>query len=262
MTTTPTAAIGLAFLALLALQTEPPAVPGSRMQEAVEIPLRLEAGRMVIPARAADGTELAFLVSTGSAVTVLSASGAAKIGGQAVTIGGLPVNMDNAQTLDDADLTVKGRVMDGLVSNNTLNAFDILFDVPGGRLVLKPFGRSVAWPGMTLSDPVTLRIYHGVVAALDVEIDGTPYPAMLELGAPALLVNEAVLRENRITEGTAALGLGSTVFENLPIEGSDHPSIPRFSPNGDGFVIVGAPPAWACAISLSWVHRELRTCVR
>jgi hypothetical protein len=228
----------------------------------VEIPLHLEDGRMVIPAHAADGTELAFLVSTGAPVTVLSASGAAKLGSQRVTIGGLPVNLDNARTVDDADLTVNGRALDGWVGNNTLNQFDILFDVPGGRLVLKPFGRSVAWPGMTLSEPVRLRIYHGVVAALDVEIDGTAYPAMLELGAPALLANEAVLQENRITDGTATLGLGSSVFEGLPIQVSEHPSIQRFSPNGDGFVIVGAPPAWECAISLSWVHRELRTCVR
>lgn len=217
---------------------------------------------MVIPAVAADGTELTFLVSTGSSVTVLSQSGAAKIGDGGATMGGLPINMQNAQTIADADLTVDGTVMDGLVSNNTLNEFDILFDVPGGRLVLQPFGRTVEWPGMTLSDPVPLRIFHGVVAALDVVIDGTTYPAMLELGASSLLANEAVFQENQIAGGTADLTLGAVTFTDLPIEASDNPVISRFSPNGDGFVIVGAPPALDCAISLSWVHREMRTCIR
>ena len=35
-----------------------------------------------------------------------------------------------------------------------------------------------------------------------------------------------------------------------------------WDPNGKGFVLVGAPIAFDCAISLSWVHQEMRTCVR
>lgn len=231
-------------------------------QEATEIPLSSRGGRMVVPVLAADGTELTFLVSTGSAVTVLSESAAAGVRDQALTMGGLPVNMEHSETVPDASLTVDGVVLDGLVSNNTLNEYDVLFDVPGGRMVLKPFGRAVEWPGMKLSEPVRLRVYHGVVLALDLEIDGTPYPAMLELGAPSLLVNQAVLDENHITDGRADLRLGATLFTDLPIEVSDHPSIVRFSPNGDGFVVVGAAPAMDCAIAISWVHREMRTCVR
>lgn len=252
MTTMPLAALAALLLTLPAPQTTAP----------VEIPLSVQAGRLVIPVQAADGTPLRFLVSLGSAVTVLSESGAAKVGEGVPTMGGLALNMEGSRTLPDASLTVDGVVMDGLVSSSTLNEFDILFDVPGGRMVLKPFGRQVSWPGVELSDPVTLRIYHGLVVALDVEVEGTPYPAMLELGAPALLVNEAVLSENHITDGRAALTLGSVTLAGVPIEKSDHPSIERFSPNGDGFVIVGAAAARDCAMALSWVHRELRTCVR
>jgi hypothetical protein len=231
--------------------------------ESVEVPLEVRGGRMVIPAHTADGTELRFLVSTGSAVTVLSESGAARIGDQGVTLAGAPVNMENRQIISDSRLTVDGAVMDGLVSNNTLNEFDVLFDVPGGRLVLKPFGRAVEWPGMELSDPIRLRVYHGVVLALDLELDGRAYPAMLELGSPSLLVNQAVLDETGATDGSAGtLTLGGTSFPDVPVELSDHPSIERFSPNGDGFVIVGTPPALTCPVAISWVHREMRTCVR
>jgi len=230
---------------------------------AFEAPLGVRAGRMVVEAHAADGTQLQLLVSTGSAVTVLSESGAAKIGDGPVTLGGAPVNLQDRQIISDARLTVDGTVMDGLVSNNTLNEFDVLFDVPGGRLVLKPFGRSVEWPGMELSDPIRLRVYHGVVLALDLELDGHVYPAMLELGAPSLLVNQAVLDETGLTDGAAeTLKLGGTSFPDVPVELSDHPIIQRFSPNGDAFVIVGTPPALACPVAISWVHREMRTCVR
>jgi hypothetical protein len=230
---------------------------------AAEVPLEVRGGRMVVSARAADGAELRFLVSTGSAVTVLSKSGAGKIGDQGVTLGGAPVNMENRETVPDDQLTVDGIVMDGLVSNNTLNGFDVLFDAPGGRMVLKPFGRAVEWPGMELSEAIRLRVYHGVVLALDLEVNGRPYPAMLELGAPSLLVNQAVLDEAGVTDGAVAtLGLGPTSFRDVPVELSDHPIIQRFSPRGDGFVIVGTPPALECPVAISWVHREMRTCVR
>lgn len=262
MKTTRPVALATTLFAFFGIQAGTPATAVAQAGNAVEIPLSTRAGRMVVPVRAADGSELLFLVSTGSAVTVLSESGAAKIGDGGATMGGLAINMDGAQTLPDDRLTVDGMVMDGLVSNSTLNEYDILFDVPGGRLVLKPFGRAVEWPGMHLSDPVTLRIYHGVVVALDVQINGSPYQAMLELGAPALLANEALLEQTGITDGLADLTLGSVTLDGLPIELSDHPSIGRFTSPGEGFVIIGGPPVQNCAISLSWVHRELRTCVR
>lgn len=231
-------------------------------QNVTQVPLSTHGGRMVVPVEAADGTHLEFLISTGSAVTVLSESASAKVGDQDLTLGGLPVNRDGMQTIADASLRVDGKQMDGLVSTNTLNDYDVLFDVPNGHMLLKPFGKTVEWPGVQLSDPVRLRVYHGIVLALDVEVDGTTYPAMLELGAPTLLSNKAVLEENHITDAKADLRLGATTLPGLPIQVSDHPSIARFSPNGDGFVLVGAAPAMTCAIAVSWVHREMRTCVR
>lgn len=249
--------------ALLAATTVAPAEAQVNSKDAVEIPLEVRQGRMVVPVRAADGTDLTFLVSTGTAVTVLAQSVADRLGDQAMTLGGVTLNMEGRQTIPDDRLTFGDLVVDGMVGNNTLNNFDNLFDVPGGRLVLKPFGRSVMWPDMKLSDPVRLRILHGVVIGLDVEVNGKPYPAMLELGAQSLLVNQSVLDEGGITGRTAKeLRLGSSTFRDVPIQLSDNPVIGRFSPSGAGFVLVGAPPVWDCAISVSWVHQELRTCVR
>jgi len=246
-----------------ALLTSAAGVPAvAQTRGPVEVPLQLRSGRMVVPVRAADGTELTFLLTTGSAVTVLSESAARRVGDQALTLGGVPLNLDDRQTLPDGRLTFDGFSADGMVGNNTLNAFDELFDVPGGRLILKPFGRSVEWPGMKLSEPIRLRILHGVVISMDVEVDGRPYPAMLEMGAPSLLVNQAVLDEGGITGKTvAALELGPSTFHDVPIRLSDNPIIGRFSPNGAGFVLVGAPVVWDCAVSVSWVHQEMRTCV-
>lgn len=253
---------GVGLVALLFTTLSMAAAPAwARAQEVVEVPLEVLGGRMVVQARADDGTELRFLVTTGSSVTVLSESGAARIGGQGVSMGSVPVNMDGRQTVPDDGLTVDGVVMDGLVSNNTLNRFDALFDAQGGRLLLKPFGRAVEWPGFALSDPVRLRVFHGVVLGLDVEVGGKSYPAMLELGASSLLVNQAVLDGGTFDDGTADLRLGKRLFEDVPIKLSDNPVIARFSPNGDGFVLVGVAPALECAVAVSWIHRELRTCV-
>jgi hypothetical protein len=227
----------------------------------VEVPLSLREGHMVVPVSAPDGTRLNFLVSTGTAVTVLSESAATRIGVGAPTLGGVTLDMEGHQTLPDARLTFGAFKADGMVGNNTLNQFDNLFDVPGGRLVLKPFGRAVEWPGMTLSDPIRLRILHGVVPTLDVEVNGTTFAAFLELGAQKLLVNQAVLDQARVAGGTAALALGASAFHDVPIELSDNPIIARFTAPENGFVIVGAPLVWHCAVSVSWVHQELRTCV-
>jgi hypothetical protein len=207
---------------------------------------------------------LEFLVGTGSVVTVFSESGAKRIGDHTdLTMGGVSVATDGAQTLPDEEFTVAGKIFDGLVSSNTLNRYDVLFDAPGGRLVLQAIGRSVEWPGMTMSDPVPLRIFHAAIVSLDVELNGKTYPAMLELTAASLIVNEGVRTEASMEQGRAGtFKVGGASYANLPAQVQDHPIIQRFSPNGEGFVLVGASIAIDCAISVSYVHQELRTCIR
>ena len=241
-----------------------PAAAQMQDRAPVEVPLRVEAGRLVVPVVTTDGTELDFAISLGNAQTVFAESTAALLGpGAELTLGGLPVPTDDVATVPDASLTEGGTALAGMISPNMLNRFDILVDVPGGRLVLKPFGRAVEWAGMTMSDPVRLRIFHGIVLSLDVELNGKTYGAMLDLGTPRLIVNGGVQTAAGIaTEDVITLGVGREIFPDMNVSVIDLDVLNRFDPNGNGFAIVGAPVAYDCAISISWVHQEMRTCVR
>jgi hypothetical protein len=249
-------------IAALAALMAAPAAAQMHGPGIVEIPLQVHDGRMIVPVEAEDGTQLQFIVST--YMTRFSETGAKRIAGQSgLTLGGVPVVTEDAQIVPDADLTFDGELFDGVVGPRTLNQFDVLFDAPGGRLVLKPIGRSVEWEGMTLSDPVPLRIFHGRAIGFDVELNGTPYPAMLDVGRGGLAVNQPVKRSLSI-EGDRAetLKVGDTMYADLPLRVLDMETIQGWDPQGNGFVFVGAPIAVDCAISVSYVHQELRTCVR
>jgi predicted PhzF superfamily epimerase YddE/YHI9 len=116
---------------------------------------------------------------------------------------------------------------------------------------------------MELSEPVRLRVYHGVVLSVDVQLDGQPYGAMLDIGTQTTVVNEGVARALTLdAEDTATLRIGDTDFPGVPVQVEDLEVLRRFDPDGKGFMIVGAAIARDCAISISWIHRELRTCVR
>lgn len=229
----------------------------------VEVRLALRDGRLVVPVGTDDGRELSFALSTGSDRTILTESGEQRIGGAALDLVGLPLPTTPHATVRDADLTVGGEVLDGQISSNMLADYDLLVDVPGGRLVLKPIGPSVSFDGVALSEPIPLRILHGVVISLDVELNGAPFPASLDLGARTLIANRGVQSDLSIdAEDTVTLGLGAATFEDVPVRVLDLDIFERWSPTGSGFVIVGAPVLERCAMSLSWAHAELRTCDR
>lgn len=227
----------------------------------VEVPLRLQDGRLVVSAQAPDGAELDLYLSTGSPSTVLSESAAARVGEGPLTVAGLPVPLDGRQIPPDDELILDGTSYAGMITSNMLNRYEILIDVPNGRLVLAPIGPAAPWDGVDLSEPVPLRIFHGVVLSLDIELGGRSYPAMLELGTPRLLVNERVIEETGIEE-RGTLRVGGATIPDVPVSLSDHPVIARFSPNGDGFVLLGTPLLADCAVAISWARRELRTCLR
>ena len=229
----------------------------------IEVPLRVDGGRLLVPVEAADGTEVEFVLSTGTPQTVFSESTAARLGDQALTLGGVPVNLDGSVTVPDEALTADGFVLAGMIAPNTLSDFDVLIDAPGGRLVLKPIGPRVAWEGVALSDPLRVQVYHGVFLSFGVELDGTEYKAMLDLGLSTLVVNEPVKAALGLeTESTGTLVLGDTTLSDLPVRVRDLALFRGWDPDGDGFVVVGAPVSHGCVITISWVHREIRTCVR
>lgn len=236
---------------------------GAQTAQTVEVPLRMLDGWLVVPVRTGDGRELRFGLSTGSDRTVLSESGEARIGDVALDLGGVAVPTEPHATVPDSDLTGGETVLDGQVGSNVLSEYDVLIDVPGGRLVLKSPGRDVSFDGIALSEPVPLRILHGVVISLDVQLNGTTYPASLVLGAATLIANRGVQSELSIgDEGTVTLGLGLADFDNVPVRVLDLDVFDRWSPTGAGFVLVGTPFLSECVASLSWLHRELRTCAR
>lgn len=253
----------LLAVAILATVAASPATAQMHGQGPTEVSLRVEAGRLLVPVEAADGTIFEFMISTGTPPTVLSQSTADALGDQALTIGGVALDMEGLATVPDERLTADGLVIDGMVGTETLNDYDMLIDAPGERLMLKPFGRTVEWEGMTLSDPIPLRVFHGAVLALDIEFNGTPYMAQLDLGMSTMIINEPVQTALQLeAEGESVLGLGGMEFPGLPTLMRDLAVFERWDPNGDGFVIVGAPFALDCAVSISFVHQEMRTCVR
>jgi hypothetical protein len=257
--------IGLSLrVALLLALVAVPANAQSHDGEVVEVPLREHGGRLIVPVRAADGTGLEFILSTGVGVTVFSESGAARAGGLGgLTLGGLAVPSEGSQTLPDQSLETDGTVFDGMIGPNMLADFDILIDLPRERLLLRPAGSAGEWEGVELSDPVRLRVFHGIVLSLDVELNGQEYPATLEIGTPAVIVNTRASQEAGLqSTDVATITLGGAAHPDLPVEVRELEIFERWSPNGDGFVLVGAPITYGCAVSISWVRREMRTCRR
>lgn len=254
---------GVTAVAILLTGLVPAVGTGQQGDGAIALPLSQHEGRLVVPVYTEGGRELSFLVSTASAVTVVSQSVANALGSGGLRLGEAPVVLDGMQAVPAGDLVVEGRTFHGQIGNNTLNRYDVLFDLPGGWLLLKPFARRVSWDGYDLGPPVRLRVYHGVVLGLDVEVAGRSYPAMLALGSPELLVNDRVLTETGAVDGgRTSLGLGPVRLADVPIRRSEHPVLARFSPAGDGFVLVGSTPALRCPLAISWVHREVRSCPR
>jgi hypothetical protein len=231
--------------------------------EQVEIPLRVAGGRLLVPVEAGVGHPVDFALNTGSMVTVLSETAAQHLGDDfELTLGGLPVPIDGFTTVPDERLSAEGATIGGMIGANTLSQYDVLVDAPGGRLVLRGVGTQTGWDGVTLSDPVRVMVLHGTVLSFDVELGGRQYMATLDLGTPMVVINETVKSDLGLAnEDTATLSLGGARLPGLPVRMLDL-EMHRFVPDGTGFVLVGAPLAYDCAIALSWVQREIRTCVR
>jgi hypothetical protein len=106
-------------------------------------------------------------------------------------------------------------------------------------------------------------VYHGVVLGIDAVVDGTEYMGGLDLGSRRLLVSPPLATAEGLEEqDEVTLGLGDATFEGVPTLRTDHPMFANWDPTGRGFLYVGSAIVEGCPVSVSWVHRELRTCVR
>lgn len=247
----------LTVVATTASQAQRPAA-------ASEAPLALTGGHLVVSVTVPGGGVADFLLRTGEMSTVLSESFVARHGdGPEVRVGDVALDMSGARTVPDAELRVDGRQYAGTIGGNTVSRYDMLVDVPAGRFALKTPGRRVEWPGVRLSDPVRLRIYHGVAVNLEVLVEGVSHMATIDLGQRELIINAPLAAEVGVSgTGSSTLRLGQIDFPDLPVRVSDHPILERWDPEGAGFVILGTPIVRDCALSMSWLHQELRTCVR
>ncbi len=236
------------------------AVGQGQNADPIEIPLRMDQGRLVVTVDGPNGESYDFGLALGMAL--LSETLVEKLGDgvSALTLAGVAVETEQARTVPDAYLG-EGMGLSGLVGGLTLNKFDILIDVPNGRLVLRPIGRSVRWEGVSLTNPVNLMIFHEVLMRTDVLVGGQVFGALLDFQEAGLQVNEPVFTAAASEGGTVdSFRMGYSGWSELPISLSDSPIFGGWDPNGDGFVVIGAEVARDCAIAISWAHAELRTC--
>jgi hypothetical protein len=121
----------------------------------------------------------------------------------------------------------------------------------------------VRWDGVELTNPARIALFHDVLARVDVAIGGAQYGGLIDLAAPYLEVNEPLRSAGGVSEGVAGtFRMGYSGWSSLPAEVTESPLFQGWDPDGKGFVIIGAPVAYDCAIAISWLHAEFRTCVR
>ena len=237
---------GGAMMALLAMAWSPPGLRPVHAQAprgaVVEIPLHVDpAGRLVVPVQTADGRTLSFALSTMVPTSMVAAS---------VADG------------DASALLADGHRVDGVLGVAALGDVDVLIDAPNERMLLRPIGRSVEWAGMTLSEPTRLNVFHGVALRLDIEVAGQRLGATIDLANPANQANPGAAQVAGLTPAAPASVRIAGADRRMHFDIADTPILDRWDPDGAGFVSLGAPFAADCAVSLSFFHQELRTCVR
>lgn len=228
----------------------------------IEIPLRVEQGRLMVNVDAG-GRQHPFIVSFGT--SKLSTTGASRIGAAkaSLTLGGVPVNTESIATVPDAELTLGGSTPAGVVGAETLSRYDVLIDVPGKRLVLKPSGRTVRWDGVKLSSPVAVAVYHDVLMRADVEVNGELYGGLVDLGTPDIVINTGAQATSKVAGNTiASFRMGYASYPNIPVLVRDLPAFRGWDPENKGFVLIGAAVTLDCALAVSFAHQEIRTCER
>lgn len=236
-----------------------PASAQTALAEAVEIPLRIVDGRLVVTAHAPDGSTHDFVLGLG--MMLLTESGATRVGDaiSSLTLGGLPIDSEMAQTVPDAFVGSSGAV--GVLGGLTLNGYDLLIDAPAGRLVVKPVERFVAWDDVELSSPVPVQIFHDVLLRTDVDLGGKVVGGLIDLANPGLQVNDPLAFA--VSDGVVQqFRMGYTSWSSLPVEVTDNQTLRGWDRTNQGFVVIGAAVAYDCVIAISWAHAELRTCVR
>ncbi|MEM7414567.1 MAG: hypothetical protein AAF389_03660 [Gemmatimonadota bacterium] len=232
--------------------------------ESMEIPMRIEDDRILVPVEIGHGVEVDFILSTGNAVTVLNQAFIDNHGADGdFWLGDVELNMDHYATVSNAELNPDGGMIVGIVGANTLNEFDLLIDPLNDRVVLQTVGRAVEWDGVELGDPTRLRVYHGIMLGLDVDLVGRSFPAMIDTGTGRVVGSPAVGDALGIPlgeQGSSTIEWASGEATDVRVHIRDLSLFDRWDPEGKGFLILGSSLAYDCALSISWLHREMRRC--
>jgi len=230
-----------------------------------EVPLRVEDGRLVVRARATDGTELDFVLGLGS--TRLSAAGARALGpDRSVTLGGAELSLAGAT--EDGDDTVfydgspAGSRIAGVLGGQSLSDYDVLIDAPTERLLLKQVGRTMRWEGVELTSAVQLQVLHDYLIRTQVEVNGELFFAHLELSPATMLISGVVAERSGVNGRKADFRMGYASFPERATSVSTHPYLAGWGGDDVGVVFIGAPVAYDCVIAISWAHAQMRTCPR
>ena len=237
-----------------------PATRAAPVAERIEVPLRVADGRLIVDVQDARGRTHAAVVSLG--MTLFTESGLAALEStDGLTVAGLPVVSEMAQTVPDTYLADNGVGAVAVIGGMTWNRHDMLIDVPNGKLVLQPIARAVRWPGVSLSSPARLQVFHDMLLRADVDFGGNVVGGLLELAHPYMDVGDALaaaVEDDRV----ASFRMGYTGWSDLPAKVTDNPTFRGWDPNGNGFVVVGAAIAYECVLAVSYAHEEVRTCLR
>lgn len=233
------------------------AAPVAGQADPIELPLRIQDGRILVLAEHPHGGAYEFVLGLGMNALTHSASAELGQAASAMMLGGIRVDLEGAQKVDAS--TLGGAA--GVIGGEALHRYDILIDVPGGRVLLKLAGRAVRWPEVRLSSPVSTRVFHDALMRIDTEVDGRVVGGLMDFVQPQLGLN-APLRDAVSNGGTVAqfrMGYGS--WADVPAAVVDSPVFRSWDPEGNGFVIVGAAVAHECLFAVSWTHAEVRTCL-
>ncbi|MGI9627057.1 MAG: hypothetical protein ACR2QM_09490 [Longimicrobiales bacterium] len=253
------------WLGVLVLLVPGVGVAQTTAPDVEEVPLRLESGRLVITVSTASG-EADFVL--GAAESRLSESGIARLGGTVTEamIGGMPISLQDAQVVADDALFLDGGGSDlevaGVIGGQSLMPYDVLIDVPAGRLVLKRPGRFVEWEGVPLSSAVPLQILHDFLIRTEVAVNGELFSAHMVLTTSSMLVSRVVRDRAGVSDGPADFRMGYSAFPGRPARFLDLPELKGWGGDDVGVVFIGAPVTYDCALAISWRHAEMRTCPR
>jgi hypothetical protein len=235
---------------------------GASAQAVTEVPVRMEGGRLIVQVDDAAGRSYDFILGIGDAS--ISTSMAGHFADAELSLGGIAFTIaDHARVPDDSFAHEGDARPVGVLGGAVLMNYDVLIDAPGGRMLIKPSGRSVRWPGESLSNAVSIQTLHGYLVRVNVQIGETVADGLLDLTAPHVQLSPPVGDAEGVTDGAVdSFRMGYSGWPSVPVKVGLTPTVSAWGGDQRAFAVVGAAAAIDCALAISWRHQEIRTCIR